>query len=261
MNPSLWVSKTGLAAQERQMAIISNNLANVNTVGFKRDRATFEDLFYHIQRQPGALNDQDNEVPSGLQMGTGVKMTGTQKVFTPGNYDTTNQALDMAIIGNGFFQMLQPDGTPAYSRNGQFQINSDGEIVNGNGLPLEPGIAIPADATGITISDDGIVMVKQPGIIEPVEIGQITLVNFVNPAGLQAMGGNLFQQTVASGDPVEARPGVEGLGFLKQFTLETSNVSTVEELVKMISVQRAYEMNSKVISAADQMMQFVNQTL
>ncbi|WP_299730337.1 flagellar basal-body rod protein FlgG [uncultured Endozoicomonas sp.] len=261
MNPSLWVSKTGLAAQERQMAIISNNLANVNTVGFKRDRATFEDLFYHIQRQPGALNDQDNEVPSGLQMGTGVKMTGTQKVFTPGNYDTTNQALDMAIIGNGFFQMLQPDGTPAYSRNGQFQINSDGEIVNGNGLPLEPGIAIPADATGITISDDGIVMVKQPGIIEPVEIGQITLVNFVNPAGLQAMGGNLFQQTVASGDPVEAQPGVEGLGFLKQFTLETSNVSTVEELVKMISVQRAYEMNSKVISAADQMMQFVNQTL
>ncbi|WP_067515264.1 flagellar basal-body rod protein FlgG [Endozoicomonas ascidiicola] len=261
MNPSLWVSKTGLAAQERQMAIISNNLANVNTVGFKRDRATFEDLFYHIQRQPGALNDQNNEIPSGLQMGTGVKMTGTQKVFTPGNYDTTNQALDMAIIGNGFFQMLQPDGTPAYSRNGQFQINSDGEIVNGNGLPLEPGIAIPADATGITISDDGIVMVKQPGIIEPVEIGQITLVNFVNPAGLQAMGGNLFQQTVASGDPVEAQPGVEGLGFLKQFTLETSNVSTVEELVKMISVQRAYEMNSKVISAADQMMQFVNQTL
>ena len=261
MNPSLWVSKTGLAAQERQMAIISNNLANVNTVGFKRDRATFEDLFYHIQRQPGALNDQDNVVPSGLQMGTGVKMTGTQKVFTPGNYDTTNQALDMAIIGNGFFQLLQPDGTPVYSRNGQFQINADGEMVNGNGIPLEPGITIPADATSITISDDGIVMVKQPGIIEPVEIGQITLVNFVNPAGLQAMGGNLFQQTVASGDPIEAQPGVEGLGYLKQFTLETSNVSSVEELVNMISVQRAYEMNSKVIAAADQMMQFVNQTL
>ncbi|MGB0360161.1 MAG: flagellar basal-body rod protein FlgG [Endozoicomonas sp.] len=250
MNPSLWVSKTGLAAQERQMAIISNNLANVNTVGF-----------YHIQRQPGALNDEDNTVPSGLQMGTGVKMTGTQKVFTPGNYDTTNQALDMAIIGNGFFQLLQPDGTPVYSRNGQFQINAEGDIVNGNGLPLEPGITIPADATNISISDDGIVMVKQPGIIEPVEVGQITLVNFVNPAGLQAMGSNLFQQTVASGDPIEAQPGIEGLGSLEQFTLETSNVSTVEELVKMISVQRAYEMNSKVIAAADQMMQFVNQTL
>lgn len=261
MNPSLWVSKTGLAAQEKQMAIISNNLANVNTVGFKRDRATFEDLFYHIQRQPGALNDQDNELPSGLQLGTGVKMTGTQKVFTPGTYETTSQALDLAIIGNGFFQFVQPDGTSVYSRNGQFQIDADGQIVNGNGLPLEPGITIPADATGITISDDGIVMVKQQGVIEPLEVGEITLVNFVNPAGLLAQGGNLYQQTAASGEPVEALPGEEGLGLLKQFTLETSNVSTVEELVNMISVQRAYEMNSKVIAAADEMMQFINQTL
>ncbi|MGB1270890.1 MAG: flagellar basal-body rod protein FlgG [Endozoicomonas sp.] len=261
MNPALWVSKTGLAAQERQMAIISNNLANVNTVGFKRDRASFEDLFYHIQRQPGALNDQDNELPSGLQVGTGVKMTGTQKVFTPGSYETTSQALDLAVVGNGFFQFTQPDGTQVYSRNGQFQLDADGQLVNANGIPLEPGITIPADATGISISDDGIVMVKQQGLVDPTEVGQITLVNFVNPAGLVSQGGNLYQQTAASGDPIEAVPGQEGLGYLKQFTLETSNVSTVEELVNMISVQRAYEMNSKVIAAADEMMQYVNQTL
>ncbi|MDD7804833.1 MAG: flagellar basal-body rod protein FlgG [Endozoicomonas sp. (ex Botrylloides leachii)] len=261
MNAALWVSKTGLAAQERQMAIISNNLANVNTVGFKRDRASFEDLFFHIERQPGALNDQDNQLPSGLQLGTGVKMTGTQKVFTSGNYETTDQALDLAINGNGFFQLTQPDGTTVYSKNGQFQLNADGELVNSSGIPLEPNIVIPQDATGISISDDGIVVVNQPGNIEPAEVGQITLVNFVNPAGLLSKGGNLYQETAASGDPVEVIPGQGGAGAIKQFTLETSNVSTVEELVNMISVQRAYEMNSKVIAAADKMMQFVNQTL
>lgn len=261
MNPALWVSKTGLAAQEKQMAVISNNLANVSTVGFKRDRANFEDLFYHIQRQPGALADQDNEIPSGLQMGTGVKITGTQKVFTPGTYETTQQALDLAIVGSGFFEFTQPDGTAAYSRNGQFHLDADGQIVNANGLPLEPGINIPADATSVTISEDGIVMVGIQGQIEPTEVGQISLVNFVNPGGLVAQGSNLFVQSVASGDPIEGIPGQEGLGGLKQFTLEMSNVSTVEELVKMISVQRAYEMNSKVIAAADEMMQFVNQTL
>ncbi|WOG29072.1 flagellar basal-body rod protein FlgG [Endozoicomonas sp. 8E] len=261
MNPSLWVSKTGLAAQEKQMAIISNNLANVNTIGFKRDRASFEDLFYHIEKQPGALSDQDNELPSGLQIGTGVKVTGTQKVFTPGSYETTKQALDVAIIGNGFFQFTQPDGTAAFSRNGQFHLNGDGQIVNASGLPLEPGITLPADATGISISEDGIVMATVQGQVEPTEIGQITVVNFVNPAGLVALGGNLYLQSNASGDPVEGTAGEGGLGSLKQFTLETSNVSSVEELVNMISAQRAYEMNSKVIAAADEMMQFVNQTL
>ncbi|WP_422135167.1 flagellar basal-body rod protein FlgG [Endozoicomonas sp. ALD040] len=261
MNPSLWVSKTGLAAQEKQMAIISNNLANVNTIGFKRDRASFEDLFYHIGKQPGALSDQDNELPSGLQIGTGVKITGTQKVFTPGSYETTKQALDVAIIGNGFFQFTQPDGTAAFSRNGQFHLNGDGQIVNASGLPLEPGITLPADATGISISEDGIVMATIQGQVEPTEIGQITVVNFVNPAGLVALGGNLYLQSNASGDPVEGTAGEGGLGSLKQFTLETSNVSSVEELVNMISAQRAYEMNSKVIAAADEMMQFVNQTL
>ncbi|WP_448218155.1 flagellar basal-body rod protein FlgG [Endozoicomonas sp. 2B-B] len=261
MNPALWVSKTGLAAQEKQMSIISNNLANVNTIGFKRDRASFEDLFYHIEKQPGALSDQDNELPSGLQIGTGVKITGTQKVFTPGSYETTKQALDVAIIGNGFFQFTQPDGTAAFSRNGQFHLNGDGQIVNASGLPLEPGITLPADATGISISEDGIVMATIQGQVEPTEIGQITVVNFVNPAGLVALGGNLYLQSNASGDPVEGTAGEGGLGSLKQFTLETSNVSSVEELVNMISAQRAYEMNSKVIAAADEMMQFVNQTL
>ncbi len=189
MNPALWVSKTGLAAQEKQMSIISNNLANVNTIGFKRDRASFEDLFYHIEKQPGALSDQDNELPSGLQIGTGVKITGTQKVFTPGSYETTKQALDVAIIGNGFFQFTQPDGTAAFSRNGQFHLNGDGQIVNASGLPLEPGITVPADATGISISEDGIVMATIQGQVDPTEIGQISIANFVNPAGLVALGG------------------------------------------------------------------------
>ncbi|WP_257280606.1 MULTISPECIES: flagellar basal-body rod protein FlgG [unclassified Endozoicomonas] len=261
MNPALWVSKTGLAAQEKQMSIISNNLANVNTIGFKRDRASFEDLFYHIEKQPGALSDQDNELPSGLQIGTGVKITGTQKVFTPGSYETTKQALDVAIIGNGFFQFTQPDGTAAFSRNGQFHLNGDGQIVNASGLPLEPGITVPADATGISISEDGIVMATIQGQVDPTEIGQISIANFVNPAGLVALGGNLYLQSAASGDAIEGTAGQGGLGSLKQFTLETSNVSSVEELVNMISAQRAYEMNSKVIAAADEMMQFVNQTL
>ncbi|WP_252178599.1 flagellar basal-body rod protein FlgG [Endozoicomonas sp. 4G] len=261
MNPALWVSKTGLAAQEKQMSIISNNLANVNTVGFKRDRANFEDLFYHIERQPGALADQDNELPAGLQLGTGVKMTGTQKVFTPGSYETTKQALDLAIIGNGFFQFTQPDGTLAFSRNGQFHLDGDGQIVNASGLPLEPGIIVPAETTGISISEDGIVMATIQGQAESEEIGQINIANFVNPAGLVAQGGNMYLQSAASGDPIEGAAGQGGLGVLKQYTLETSNVSSVEELVNMISAQRAYEMNSKVIAAADEMMQFVNQTL
>ncbi|OQX37829.1 MAG: flagellar basal-body rod protein FlgG [Oceanospirillales bacterium LUC14_002_19_P2] len=261
MNPALWISKTGLAAQDRHMATISNNLANVNTVGFKRDRVSFEDLFYHIEKQPGALADQQNILPSGMQVGTGVRVTGTQKIFTTGNYQTTEQALDMAVVGNGFFQIAMPDGSQAYTRNGQFHMNAEGTIVTANGLPLEPGIQIPSDAVTVTVSEDGSVIASLPGVVETVDLGQIPLITFVNSAGLQAKGGNLFVETAASGAPVENLAGANGVGKIKQFTLEMSNVSAVEELVNMISVQRAYEMNSKVISAADQMMQFVNQAL
>ena len=261
MNPALWISKTGLAAQDRQMSIISNNLANVNTIGFKRDRVSFEDLFYHIEKQPGALSDQQNTLPSGMQVGSGVRITGTQKVFTPGNYQTTNQALDMAVVGKGFFQVTLPDGAAGYTRNGQFHLNTDGTIVTAAGQPIEPEITIPQEATSLTISEDGRVMVTIPGTIDPLEVGQFSLVSFVNPAGLESRGGNIYVQSAASGDPVEGVPGNEGLGSLKQYTLETSNVTVVEELVNMISVQRAYEMNSKVISATDEMLQFANQTL
>ncbi|MGI9280212.1 MAG: flagellar basal-body rod protein FlgG [Endozoicomonas sp.] len=261
MNPSLWISKTGLSAQDKQMAVISNNLANVSTIGFKRDRVSFEDLFYHVERQPGALSDQQNELPSGLQLGSGVRITGTQKIFTPGSYQTTNQSLDMAIVGNGFFRVLMPDGSPAYTRNGQFHLNTEGTMVTAAGLPLEPEITVPNGAQNLTISRDGIVMVTLPGEVDPTEIGQVNLVSFVNPAGLASRGGNLYVQTASSGEEVEAAPGSEGLGEVKQFTLESSNVSVVEELVNMISVQRAYEMNSKAISAADEMMSYANQVL
>lgn len=261
MNPSLWISKTGLSAQDKQMSVISNNLANVNTIGFKRDRVSFEDLFYHVERQPGALSDQQNELPSGLQLGSGVRVTGTQKVFTPGSYQTTSQALDMAIVGNGFFQVVMPDGEPAYTRNGQFHLNTEGVIVTAAGLPVEPAITVPEGAQNVTISKDGIIMAQLQGQVDPVEIGQINLVSFVNPAGLASRGGNLYLQTASSGQATEGVPGNDGLGEVKQFTLETSNVSVVEELVNMISVQRAYEMNSKAISAADEMMKYANQVL
>lgn len=261
MNPALWISKTGLSAQDRQMAVISNNLANVNTVGFKRDRVSFEDLFYHVERMPGALSDQQNVLPSGLQLGTGVRITGTQKVFSAGNYQTTNQPLDLAVIGNGFFQVLQADGTTAFTRNGQFHLNTEGTFVSASGLPLEPAITIPEGASNLTISDDGIVMVSLPGSSDPVELGQFNLATFVNPAGLASQGGNIYIQTAASGAPVVGAPGAEGIGMVKQYTLESSNVSVVEELVNMISVQRAYEMNSKAIAAADEMMKYANQVL
>ncbi|MDE1463508.1 flagellar basal-body rod protein FlgG [Spartinivicinus poritis] len=261
MHPSLWISKTGMHAQDKQLSVVANNLANVATVGFKRDRAEFEDLFYQIQRQPGAQSTQDNQIPSGLQIGTGVRVVSTQKVFSTTGFQTTEQPLDVAINGRGFFQILLPDGTIAYSRNGQFHLNSDGDVVNGNGLPLEPGITVPRDATNFTVGEDGTVTIQTPGNVQPQQLGQITLVDFVNPGGLQAMGSNLFLATGASGDPVEGTPGQDGLGFLKQYTLESSNVSVVEEMVNMITTQRAYEMNSKVIATADQMLQFVNQNV
>lgn len=262
MHAALYVSKTGLAAQDKQLTTISNNLANVGTVGFKRDRAIFEDLLYQVQRQPGAQTTQDTQLPSGLQLGAGVRVVATQKQFTEGNLQITEQSLDMAIDGRGFFQILQPDGTIAYTRNGQFQRNGEGQLVNNEGLLVEPAINIPEGTVRVTVSTDGVVSAYFKGEeAAPQQIGDLTLVDFINPAGLQAVGGNLFLETVASGNPLQGAPNENGMGKLVQGALEGSNVDIVEEMVNMITTQRAYELNSKVVSTADQMLQYISQTL
>jgi flagellar basal-body rod protein FlgG len=259
MHSALWVSKSGLEAQDLALTTVSNNLANVSTTGFKKDRPVFEDLLYQIQRQPGANSSADTRLPSGLQVGTGVRTAGTQKVFTTGSLELTDQPLDMAVNGRGFFQILMPDGTISYTRDGTFHINAEGTVVNVNGYPLEPQIDIPEQTNQLTISKDGIVQATLFGDPTPQELGQIDLVDFINPAGLQAAGGNLFKETAASGAPNVGVAANDGFGTIEQGALENSNVEVVEELVKMITVQRAYEMNSKVVSAADQMLQFLTQ--
>lgn len=261
MHAALYVSKTGLSAQDRQLTTISNNLANTSTVGFKRDRAIFEDLLYQNQRQPGAQQTQETELPSGLQLGAGSRVVATQKEFTQGNLRVTDQSLDVAIDGHGFLQVLQPDGTIAYTRNGQLQINGEGQLVNADGLLIEPAIIIPDDANKITIGTTGEVSAFSPGQVDPQQLGTLTLVDFINTSGLQPIGGNLFLETVASGNPVQGTPGENGLGVIKQGMLENSNVDIVEEMVNMITTQRAYEMNSKVVSTADQMLQYITQNL
>ena len=261
MHAALYVSKTGLKAQDTQLHTISNNLANASTVGFKRDRAVFEDLLYQIQKQPGGLANRDNTLPSGLQLGAGVRVAGTNKQFTEGSLQVTEQALDVAIDGRGFMQMLMPNGDISYTRNGQLQINDQGQIVNSSGLLLEPAITVPEGTNKITISTDGVVNAYTEGDPNPTQIGDITLVDFVNPSGLQGIGGNLFLQTAGSGDPITNTPGENGMGSILQGTLENSNVDIVEEMVNMITTQRVYEMNSKVVSTADQMLQFITQNL
>lgn len=261
MHPALWVSKTGLSAQDTNMATISNNLANVNTTGFKRDRAVFQDLLYQVNRQPGGLSSQNTELPSGLQLGTGVRIVGTAKQFSQGNLQVTGQPLDMAVNGRGFFQVLMPDGTINYTRDGEFQLNSVGDIVNPEGYPIEPNINVPNNATKVTVGKDGTVTAVVDNQAQPVNLGQIVLVDFVNPQGLQAMGNNLYRETNASGNAVQGQAGLAGLGTIEQGTTEASNVQVVEELVNMITTQRAYEMNSKVVSATDQMLQFVTNKL
>ncbi|MGV8862271.1 MAG: flagellar basal-body rod protein FlgG [Pseudomonas sp.] len=262
MLPALYVSKTGLAAQDINLTTISNNLANVSTTGFKRDRAEFQDLLYQIKRQPGAQSTQDSELPSGLQLGTGVRIVGTQKNFSAGSLQTTDQPLDLAVNGRGFFQVMQPDGTVAYSRDGTFHLDSNGQIVTANGYALEPAIVVPAQAQTFTVGQDGTVSVTLAGANATSQvIGNLQTADFVNPSGLQAVGSNLFLETASSGAPQVGTPGLNGFGTTQQNTLEASNVSTVEEMVNMITTQRAYEMNSKVISTADQMLQYVTQNL
>lgn len=261
MLPALWVSKTGLSAQDMNLTTISNNLANVSTTGFKKDRAEFQDLLYQVRRQPGANSTQDSNLPSGLLLGTGVRIVGTQKNFNPGSLQTTDQPLDMAINGRGFFQILTPDGTIAYTRDGTFHLNAEGQVVTANGFPLEPAIVVPPETQSFTVGQDGTVSVTVAGDAAVQVIGNIQTADFINPAGLQAVGNNLFLETAASGAPQVGQPGMNGLGSVLQETLENSNVSTVEELVNMITTQRAYEMNSKVISTADSMLGFVTQQL
>ena len=261
MNPALWVSKTGLSAQDINMSTISNNLANVNTTGFKRDKAVFQDLLYQINQQPGGLSTQNSELPSGLQLGTGVRVVGTVKQFSQGNLQITEQPLDMAINGRGFLQILLPDGQIAYTRDGQFQLNSNGDVVNPDGYLLEPAINVPDNATNVTIGKDGTVTAITDDQAAPGNLGQVTLVDFINPQGLQAIGNNLFKETVASGNPVEGEAGLLGLGTIEQGSVEASNVEVVEELVNMITTQRAYEMNSKVVSTTDQMLQFITNNI
>lgn len=261
MNPALWIAKTGLEAQQTKMNVIANNLANVNTTGFKKGRASFESLIYQNIRQPGAQSTQNTQLPSGLMLGTGVKVGSTEKIFTQGNITQTGNNLDMAIQGQGFFQILMPDGSTAYTRDGQFQLNSNGEVVTSNGYPLQPAITIPPNTTSITIGSDGTVSVTTNGSTTPSVIGTIQLANFINPAGLQPLGNNLFAQTASSGTAQAATPGLNGLGTLDQGALESSNVNTVESLVNMIQTQQAYQINSKAISTVNQMLQYVDNNL
>ena len=261
MMNALWVSKTGLSAQDTQLSTISNNLANVATVGFKRDRVNFEDLLYQIRRQPGAQSSENNQLPSGLQIGTGVRVVSTQKEFTEGSLQVTDNSLDVAINGRGFFEVLMPDGTTAYTRNGQFHLSRDGEVVNADGLVIQPAITVPPGTRSLTIGKDGTVSVVLPGESAAQQVGQITTTDFINPAGLEAIGGNLFLESTASGSPTNGTPGLDGLGTLIQGSLENSNVEVVEELVNMITTQRAYEMNAKVISTSDQMLGYITQNL
>jgi len=261
MHAALYISKTGLSAQDKQLSTISNNLANASTVGFKRNRAVFEDLFYQVQRQPGAQATQDTQLPSGLQIGTGTRVVATQKQFTEGSMQVTGQSLDIAIDGRGFFQLLQPNGDIGYTRDGQFQISDQGELVSASGQVMQPAITIPAGTQKITIGSDGTVSASLAGQVAAQNLGQIETVDFINPAGLQSVGGNVYLQTAASGDPVGGTPGLDGLGNLKQGVLENSNVDIVEEMVNMITTQRVYELNSKVVSTADSMLQFLSQNL
>lgn len=261
MNPALWIAKTGLDAQQTRMAVISNNLANVNTNGFKRSNAIFEDLIYQNIRQVGAQSSQDTQLPSGLHLGTGVRTVATEKQHTQGNIVQSGNALDVAVQGRGFFQILMPDGTVGYTRDGGFQVDAQGQIVTSSGYALQPSVSVPADSQSITIGSDGTVSASVSGTATPVQVGSIQLADFINPAGLQPIGKNLFVESAASGSPQVGTPGSTGLGNIEQGFLESSNVNVVEELVNMIETQRAYEMNSKAIQTADGMLRFVTNNL
>ncbi|KWT97447.1 MULTISPECIES: flagellar basal-body rod protein FlgG [unclassified Variovorax] len=255
MTRSLEIARTGLDAQQAQLDVISNNLANVGTTGFKRSRVVFEDLMYQNLRQVGGQTSDQTRLPSGLQVGTGVRVVATERLHAQGNMTKTDNPKDVAINGDGFFQVLMPDGTTAYTRDGSFQTDRDGQLVTASGFPIQPAITIPQNATGLTIGRDGMVSVTQAGSTATVQIGQLQLATFLNPTGLQSLGENLYAETDSSGAPNQLNPGLEGAGILSQGYVESSNVNVVEELVNMIKTQRAYEINSKAVQTSDQMLQ------
>ncbi len=261
MHGALFVAKTGLSAQDTSLKLISNNLANVSTVGYKKERPVFEDLMYQARRQPGAQSGDESTLPSGLQVGSGVRVVGTQKSHMAGDPMVTEEAFDVMVDGRGFFQVQRPSGETAYTRNGQFGVNENNQIVTNEGYLVQPVITLPAETMELTIAEDGTVSALTAGNQNPQQIGQMQTADFVNPVGLRAIGQNLFLETPASGAPLINNPGDAGAGHLRQGMLEGSNVNSVEELVNMITTQRGYEMNSKVISTADEMLSFVTQQL
>ena len=260
-NAALHVARTGLDAQNTKMRVIANNLANVNTTGFKRDRADFETLAYQQMIAAGANSDSENKFATGLNLGSGVSLQGTSKINTQGTLTETGNALDMAIEGSGFFQVQRPDGSIAYTRAGNFSVTAEGTVVTSDGLPLIPQITVPEGATSVTVGNDGTVSATLQGEATPTQLGQIELATFMNAAGLSAIGGNLLVESAASGTPQVGVAGLEGRGSIRSGSLETSNVNVVEELVDMIETQRAYEVNSKMISATDEMLKYVNQNI
>jgi len=256
---SLYIAKTGLEAQQTNLDVVTNNLANVSTNGFKKSRAVFEDLLYQNVRQPGAQSSQQTQLPSGLQIGTGVRAVATERIHTQGNPQQTGNSKDVMINGSGFFQVLMPDGTTGYTRDGSFQTDSNGQLVTSSGYVLQPPITVPSNALSMTVARDGTVSVTTPGTAATTQIGSIQVANFINPAGLESLGENLYAETSASGTAQTNTPGTNGSGVLMQGYVETSNVNVVEEMVNMIQTQRAYEINSKAITTSDQMLQKISQ--
>jgi len=255
MNRSLYIAATGMNAEQAQMDVISNNLANVSTNGFKGSRAVFQDLLYQTVRQPGAPSTEATNLPSGLQLGTGVQQVATERLYSQGSLQQTGNSTDVAIEGAGFFQVQLPDGSTAYTRDGSFQTNQTGQLVTATGFPVLPAITVPSNATSLTIGQDGTVSVTEPNNVNSIQIGTMQLANFVSPTGLEALGNNLFSETTSSGAPVVAQPGTNGVGNVNQGYVETSNVNVVQELVNMIQTQRSYELNSKAVQTSDQMLQ------
>ena len=261
MHPALWISKSGLDAQQTSITITSNNLANVNTHGFKKSTAIFKDLMYQKIRQPGGAAPVGSQLPSGLMLGTGVRLSATEKDFKEGSPSRTDRALDLFIDGQGFFQIQRPDGSTAYTRDGKFQLSSTGRVLTSEGLPLVPNVTVPSNALSLSVSGDGVIAVQVPGSTSQTNLGTLQLANFVNPGGLEPIGDNLYIETAASGAPTVGTPAINGIGSVEQGALETSNVNVVEELVLLIQTQRAYEMNAKSVETVDGMMQFVAQVL
>jgi len=261
MDPALWAAKTGLDAQQTQMTVTANNLANVNTTGFKKSRAVFDDLLYQNLSQVGANTSQSTQAPTGLNVGTGVRVVSTEKNYTQGSMNTTGNTFDLAIQGRGFFQVLQPSGTVGYTRDGSFQVNAQGQLVTAAGYPVQPAITVPSGAQSVTIGSDGTISVQLAGQNAPQTVGTLQLADFINPAGLQDIGGNLAVESASSGSPVTGNAGLNGMGTLLQGSTEASNVNVVEELVNMIETQQAYEMNSRAVETTDQMLTYATQNM